>query len=176
MKKKVNYEKSLDYYNKVKDYIEIKQGQCYNNVANLITYVLTNEKFKIAYCYVGCEPFPMVRHCIVLDEEEDAIDISLIKTHENKDILFENWEYNIFKIFEVDEYVKSIEENDLRCNLPDCKEEYEWFIKNKLENPIIQVSEYDYDNYIFPMLRKDKDRDKIEKQIMNRFNELFKET
>ncbi|EQB4340868.1 TPA: hypothetical protein ACXDAZ_002627 [Clostridium botulinum] len=175
--KKINYEKSLDYYNKVKSSIEIQQGGCYNNVFNFINGMFIDKlikgDFKIAYCYVGLQPLPMLRHCVVLDEEDDIIDISVIYTHKNEGNIFGKWEYNIFKVMKNDEYIHSIEKNDFRCDLPNCKEEYEWYIKKQIENPFFQVVEHDYYSYIVPMVMKDDNRYQHMEQVKNRLEELL---
>lgn len=119
-KHKFNHKESLEVYEKCKHYIE--QKQCYTNVFYTIAYY--HEKFntgewKIAYGYINIfdNGNLMARHCYIVNEDNEAIDVTLFElTNFNKENYESDTHYS-FKIFDsVDEYLEEVERNS---NYPD---------------------------------------------------------
>ena len=112
----LNVELSREVFNKCKDYIESKG--CYNNVFNVIQYYSRNfgkdGDWKIAYGFMKSVRNIMVRHAFIIDKDGRVVDPTIIRSpyFKDDDSIF----YITFKIFEYDEYINALINND---NQPD---------------------------------------------------------
>ena len=114
----INYEKSLEIYNKNKRDLKLKQ--CYNNTFRLVT--MYYEKFKsgewkVAYGYLRIfqDKRLYCRHAFIVDSDNQVIDATLFTKdkdyqHDPKDA--NKAEYLCMKIFDnLREYVKMIDDS-----------------------------------------------------------------
>lgn len=128
---KFNFKLSKETYENNKNRIE--KNLCYNNVFNLITWddedKFRGEKWKVAYGYVTLpsESSIMVRHCFVINEENEVIDPTLVCTnYEDLDKIKGN-KYITFAILELDNYLDMLWKYD---RMPELTEPL--FEKDKL--------------------------------------------
>ena len=157
---KMNYEKSKKIYEALRASTFIEKKMCYNNVFNSSSSVnagILGEKVKVAYCYVELPLMPLIRHCVMIGEEGDIIDVTLVHTHYDKGNCFEDWKFHIFKTMEMEEYWDYIETHDFRVDLPDCNDEFEWYKEAKKENPHLHLWEGDFFDYINPLVLKESE-------------------
>ncbi|MGF7035356.1 hypothetical protein J2T17_006364 [Paenibacillus mucilaginosus] len=113
----LNWSESLKLYKKMQS--EVKE--CYQNIFEIV--LKYNKKFatgkwKIAYGYL-LEPnlSSMIRHCFIINENNEAIDPTLYTYSEDK----QERDYISFKLFDsLDEYEDMLRENDLKPDLVFC--------------------------------------------------------
>ena len=176
---KMNYEKSKRIYEALRASTPIKKNMCYNNVFNASSSVnmgILGEQVKVAYCYVEIPCMPLIRHCVMIGESGDIIDVSLVHTHYDKGNCFEHWKFHVFKIMEMEEYWDYIDSHDYRADLPDCEEELKWYKEAKKENPYLQLWEGDFFDYINPLILKETDWYNTEaKDIVKKIQDMFNE-
>lgn len=145
----LNKEKTLELYNKKNLLLEIKE--CYMNTFMVFTEY--QEKFnvglwRVAYGYmkISKDVNLYCRHAFVLDENDEVIDVTLALLCDNKrsnTIRSINEEsctedkYIVMKIFNAEEYLKALEENDKYVALETYLHEedmkmLEWSVKNNI--------------------------------------------
>lgn len=157
---KLNLELTKELYNdtSIREMIKIKE--CYYNHFQISSFSKLREKYrtgeyKVALAYVNVGLGIWIRHCVTVTNKNEIIDLTMMAGRSDS-----NREYDIVKIFENEEYNALIEqaydekEENYRCDFPDLKEEYDFYKSRKDKDIFYQVNEYDFFEYIFPLLKK----------------------
>lgn len=160
---KLNMGLSKELYERedIKGLVKIKE--CYYNMFQVTSFSnlrreFHDKKYRIAMCYVNVAFGIWIRHCVLLNENDEIIDLTMFASGREPS---ENREYKIFKILDSENYGKELEldegKDGYRCDIPYRKEELEFYKREKEADMFFQVNEYDFFEYIVPMLRKEKE-------------------
>lgn len=157
---KLNFELTKQLYNdkEIKKIIEPKA--CYYNQFQVCCFSKLREKYKtgeykVALVYVNVALGIWIRHCVTITNKNEIIDLTLMAGSGDS-----NREYEVVKIFEYEEYQKQIDQaydkknDNYRCDFPDLKEEFDFYKNRKGKEEYYQINEYDFFEYIVPLLKK----------------------
>lgn len=160
---KLNLELTQKLYQdkSIKNMVKLKE--CYSNQYRVCNFSslrskYTSGEYKVALSYVNVGLGIWIRHCITVTDKNEIIDLTAMtySTFDEESVR----EYDIVKVFDYEEYNKLVEgaydevEETYRCDLPNLKEEYDFYKSRKDKDMFYQVSEYDFFTYILPLLKK----------------------
>lgn len=105
---KLNLSESKRVYRAYEDLIQPKE--CYKNIFNLFTELdeLQEGRWKVAYGYMPCVDNIFIRHCFIVNENEEVIDPTAMLY--NRKELGEN--YLIFAVLDKDDYIDTLWEEE----------------------------------------------------------------
>lgn len=159
---KLNLELTKELYNDIEIREMVKLKQCYFNHFQVSNFSNLRKKFeageyKVALSYVDVGLGIWIRHCVIVTDKNEVVDLTYMAGRSTDG---ENRNYEIVKVFEYEEYNTLIKQaydkkqENYRCDFPDLKEEYDFYKSRKDKDMFYQVNEYDFFEYIFPLLKK----------------------
>lgn len=150
---KIDIDKTYEVYEKSKHLL--KEGECYGNCIHVLALVLRQEyqeeKYKIGYCYVGGEGQQLVRHCVIVTDDNKVIDISSMLKYDIIELEMvskaKDVKYYIFAELNSMQLFFALEKDDnmvgLKNSLKDLEKElYDYTLDKGLEINIIDFNEY----------------------------------
>lgn len=160
---KLNLELTKEIYNDTWIKQMIKFKECYHNNFQVCNFSSLRSKFetgeyKVTLCYVDIGLGVWIRHCVIVTDNNEIIDLTLVTNTAFNAESTRN--YDIVKIFDFEEYNNLIEQtydedkDNYRCDFPNMEVEYNFYKSRKNKDIFYQVNEYDFYEYIFPLLNK----------------------
>lgn len=151
---KLDIDKTYDIYNKAKHLLE--KGKCYNNCVNVLAQLLINDykngKYKIGYCYVGGEDHLLTRHCIIITDKDEIIDVTtlLIYNLEELNKIVESSDIRYFVFAELDsmQLYFALEKSNNNPALKDILMKKEKELYEYIKNTNLEINSIDFNTYI----------------------------
>lgn len=143
-----NYQKFFQF-NTLKNF---KDGFCYELIKEIYDEKKIKENYSIAYGYLKDSTNYVMRHCFIIDKNDNVIDPILLK-HQN--LRYNELKYYIIKKFKPEEYGNFLLEN--KNKRIDLKNELFNDEKNVIKNIILKnnyrINSHDYNSYIKDILQ-----------------------
>lgn len=156
---KLNIEESYKIYKQYKD--EIIDRECYSNCIHLLVrhflYEFQKEEYEIGYCYTGGKNYSLVRHCVLLKNNE-VLDITIFRKYSKKQLIDiyqnNNIKYFIFAKLNIESLYYCLKKSNCNSDLQEALKEPELeFFEYILDKTYI-FNSYVFLKYIKPLIKK----------------------
>lgn len=148
----LNLEKSYELYESHKELLE--DGFCYsNNIELLVKRYLKefqNNELYIGYCYLGGEIFDFQRHCVIVSNNNEIIDVSIPFKYNYIEALTNTTfiKYYFFGILNLEELSAGLIKDNTSADLKISLKEKERELVKELLNNNVRFNKSDYMNYV----------------------------
>lgn len=147
----LNKEKTLHMFSYTKEHVQ--RGLCYNNAVEVLVQYhaedFTNGLYQVGYGYVGYTNGPLVRHCFIVTNEDEIIDLSALTTHTEETFRsVQDTVYVVFAKLTLDELKTLLALNDWDLVLAKPLKDKEMEAKAYMEEHGYIVHPHDYNTFL----------------------------